>query len=248
MARHFKNRNHSAKMVALRPFVDFNYDLSKPLKPNQLAKIDRYYEALNAIKARANKVYRGRSKARVRQVQTISRNEFESLPGFKVAFVESTDANPVRVAFDKKGRVKLKARYFDMGFIPFDQFELARDAHAEISRAMAEDEAAKWFRVSTGKYSMLSPFSRRVLPGKLVQLIHKYSPSAADPAILNSGGKTKEHLYEYWLNGLIPMHPTNQAQLDEFLTREMRDRQTRKKARKAERERERVKRKKADRM
>jgi hypothetical protein len=235
------NGNYGEKLKALRSFVDFNYDLRKPLKSAQKAKINRYYSALDRIQARANVVYRGKSKTRVREVQKISRNEFDALPGFKVAFVESSPANPTRVKFSKKGKPRLKSQYFDMGFIPFNMRALAKNPNAEITRAMNEDRAANWFRVSTGKYSMMSAISRRVLPGKLEQLMQKYSPSAENPELLNSGGKTRAHHWNQWLNGLIPLHTANQTELTEFLRRDMRDRADRKKKRKARKERQRVK-------
>jgi hypothetical protein len=56
------NTIHAQRLKAIRPFIDFNYDLRKPLSKYQKAKIKTYYDEIDQLTARPNKVYRPRKK------------------------------------------------------------------------------------------------------------------------------------------------------------------------------------------
>lgn len=220
------NGDYSAKLRAIRRYVDFDYDLRKPLAPSQKRKIARYAEALREISARSNKVYRSQDIRRVREVQKLSRNEFENLPGFRVAFVESPEANPVKVRLTKKGKPRLVAQFFEMGFIPFNPRGLAESPEDETKRAMSQSPS-KFFRVSTGKFSIATAFDRNILPGEVAKLVSRYDVDAKDPTKL-AGGKSLNHHYSRWLNGVISLEVKNQSDLEDFLRRDVEAKRQRK--------------------
>lgn len=220
------NGDYSAKLRAIRSYVDFDYDLRRKLSSAAKRKINRYAAALQEISARSNSVYRGRDIKRVREVQKLSRNEFDTLPGFRVAFVESPRANPVKVRISKSGKVRLVAKFFELEYIAFDPRRLAESPEDETKRAMSESPA-KWFRVSTGKFSIATAYDRNVLPAEVAKLVSRYDIDAKDPSRLVSG-KSLNHHYSRWLNGIISLEVQNQTELEDFLRKDAADKQHRK--------------------
>ena len=237
MARKLLNGDYSAKLKALRGFVDFDYDLRRPLHSSQKRKINRYYNALEEIKARSNRVYRSRDRGRVVTAQKFGRNEFDNLPGFKVAFLESNNANPIeRIRFGKGGKLIVTRRYFKMEFIEFDQRALIRNTEREIERALSEAKPAFSYRIAAGKYSIERPRTREALPGEIQKLMNRYG---IDPTVRKhkNDRAAENHYWQNWLTGVIPMYVRNQSELDDFRQREDKIRKANKKKRKAKRAR-----------
>jgi len=211
------NKEYSKKLKAIRSFVDFDYDLRKPLHPNSKAKINKYFEAINAIEARPNKVYRSKNKKRVKDVQEFGRNGFEKLPGIKVAFYESTAANPIKLRFDKKG-IHAHGEFFDIRYVPFHLQKLLDNPEKEIDRALNSDgsKGAKFFRVAVGdggQYSIASPASRDQVQNVVGDLMKKYVKNDSD-------GKPKNNYWGNWLHGLLPMTARNQTEVLTFMKKE----------------------------
>lgn len=213
-------------LKAIRPFVDFDYNLNRPLGPSQKAKIKRYYDAIENIQSRSNKVFRSRVRKNVEAVQKFGRNEFDGLPGIKVAFYESPQANPTQVRI-RNGRVTAKSQYFDIGFIELDSEALADDPDAVLDEALAES-TAKYFRVSTGRFSIESTQTRSRIKPKVKRLMQKYDTYKDDGTRANNN-------YRNWLNGLIEIHAQNQNDLAEFRLREARFKKGRDKRRRKKR-------------
>lgn len=212
------NKEYSAKMRALRSYVDFNYDLRKPLASAQKAQINRYYEALYALQARHNVIYRTKNKKRLKEVQRLGRNEFDNLPRFKVALIESPPSNPTRVRFTKKGKPRLVSKFFNMGFLDFDMRRLVKDPDSEIARVLAQSRA-RFFQIATGKFHSRGIFSRSRVSPRVREWMYKYSPSAENPNVLNSGGDLN-HRFERWMHGLIEIDLRNQDEVMQFLRKE----------------------------
>lgn len=227
------NGDYSAKLRAIRAYVDFDYDLRHKLPSAAKRKINRYAAALQEISARSNVVYRGRDIKRVREVQKLSRNEFDNLPGFRVAFVESPPANPVKVRITKRGKARLVARHFALDYIPFNAKRLAQSPEDETKRAMAQSPA-RWFRISTGKFSIATAYDRNVLPAEVGKLVARYDTDAKDPTKVVAG-KSINHHYSRWLNGLISLEVRNQTDLEEFLRKDAKARDARAEQRKRQR-------------
>ena len=219
------NKEYSQKLKAIRPFVDFNYDLRKPLHSSQKAKINRYFEAINEIQARPNKVFRSKNRDRVRAVQEYGRNDFGNLPGIKVAFYESPAANPVTIKF-RDDKLTAKSKFFDIGYIPFDKDQLITDPEREIQRATDQAKNAKWFRIAAGPFTIASPASRDLIADTVLQLMNRYAKDS------EKAGKDNNHYFGNWLNGLMPMRVKNQKELSQFLIDENRQKQKIKRDRK----------------
>lgn len=233
------NRDYSDKLRAIRKYVEFDFDLRKPLASSQKRKINRYYDAIYAIQARANHVFRSSDKARVRTVQRYSRNEFEALPQIKVAFMEYNDGNTIeKIRFNERGEVSVTYKYFRMDFLEFDQERLAVDPDAEIAETLDRAEPAFTYRIAAGKYSIERPRSREQLPDEIKRLMNRYG---MDPTLRahKDEAAAENHKWENWLTGVIPLYVRNQDELREFRQRDEEMRRKRQKQRKAEREKRR---------
>lgn len=218
------NKIYSDRLKAIRSFVDFDYDLRKPLHSSQKAKINKYYNAIDQIQARGNKVYRSRNRKRVQAVQRAGRNEFENLSQMKVAFIPSSNANPAKVRF-VGDKVKIRHENFDETYIEFNMENLARNPEAEITRALKKaPKAAKWFRVNAGKFTIAQPrVKARVIPF-ILNLQKKYNDSS-------DNGKLANNNWRNWLNGITTVETKNQTELKDFLLKESAEKQKRKIAR-----------------
>lgn len=229
------NRDYSAKLKSIRSFVTFDYDLRKPLTKAAKRKINRYYQHIDALQARANKIYRSSNKERVRKVQTMERNELDSFPAVKVAFIESSPANPAeRVFFDKDGRAHVRRKYFEMKFIEFDKVELATNPDEEIERALAVEPPAFAYRIAASIYSIASTATRDRIPSKIKELQTRYGADI-ETRFHKDEKKAANHHWKNWLNGLIPMYLRNQNELDSFLIEDEKERRKRKRKRAAKR-------------
>ena len=211
------NKEYSKKLKAIRSYVSFDYDLRKPLHSSQKAKINKYFDAINSIQARPNKVYRSKNKKRVKTVQEFGRNGFDNLPDIKVAFYETSEANPVKLRFDKKG-LQAHGEYFDIRYVPFDLPALLDNPDAEIQRVLNDPgtKGADWFRVAVGKngeYSIASPRIRDNVPGFIQYLMNKYQKT-------DESGKELNNYWGNWMHGLLPMTAKNQSEVLTFLNKE----------------------------
>jgi len=223
------NGEYSNKLKAIRSFVDFDYDLRKPLHSSQKRKINKYFEAIDALGPRSNKVYRSKNKKRLKRVQEFGRNNFDALPDIKVAFYESSEANPVKLRVTEQ-KVIAHGKYFDIRYVPFDRMALLQNPDKEVQRALDDPGAkgANWFRVAVGDggmYSIASPRTRgRVLPF-IGELMKKYDR-------LDESGKVKNNYWGNWLHGIMPMHARNQTDVNTFLAKDEKIRTEIKKKRK----------------
>ena len=219
------NGIYSDRLKAIRSFVDFNYDLRKPLASGQKAKINRYFEALDRINARGNKVYRSANKARVRTVQQAGRNGFEKLPGFKVGFYPTTKANPATLRF-RNGQLKIQHRNFNEQVIFFDMAALAVDTDAEIERALnTANKKAKWFRIMAGEFNIAQPRTEPLVASFIKKLQNQYSA-------VDDTGKFANNNWRNWLLGVITLESRNQTELENFLRSESKEKIKRAKQRK----------------
>lgn len=210
------NGQYSAKLKAIRPFVNFDYDLRKPLHSSQKRKINRYFEAIKEASAGGKKVYRSRNKKRVRAVQRAADNEFQNLPDVKVAFYDSPPGNPRRVRFTDDGRVRFNAANFNMEEILIPASRLATDPENAVNEAIEENGTpAKFFQVKTGKHRSTRIESRNTIGDLVARWVEEYSPSDTDPETLENG-QSINHRWENWLHGLWALETTNQNDLEKF--------------------------------
>ena len=220
------NGVYSDRMKAIRSFVDFSYDLRKRLHSSQKAKINRYFNAIDNIQARANKVYRSTNKKRVRIVQRASRNEFEKLPGIKVAFYESSKANPAKIRF-RNDKLRITHEFFVEQYIEFDIQNLARNADAEIDRALSKaNKKAKWFRVNAGRFTIASPRTKARIKPFIRDLQKRYSEIKDDENLANNH-------WQNWMHGITTLEPQNQTELSTFLRAEAKEKDVRERKRRA---------------
>jgi hypothetical protein len=246
MAYKKNTRQYREKMKAIRPYVDFNYSLNQPLHSSQKAKINRYFEAFSELQSRTNKVYRPRKKANLKSAQEFGQNEFEQLPGFKVAFLDNNEANPIeRIRFTQRG-ISVTRKYFREELLRFNPRALAQDTDKEIARVLALSPGAFTYRIAAGKFVISQPRRDWQLPDSIKKLMLRYGmdPSARKH---KNDKAAKNHYWANWLIGIRPMYPQNQDDLNAFRLREQKVRDRKKKKRRAKKERARVQSKKDNR-
>jgi len=84
-------------MKQLRPFVDWNVDLRKPLSPSDKRRITIYHKQLEDMRKRPHKVYRPRTKESAKAAREFAGN---ALPGFNAIPIPVAD--PIRLAKEPK--------------------------------------------------------------------------------------------------------------------------------------------------
>src|SRR4051812_16427516 len=90
------------RLKEIRRFVEFDYDLRKPLTKSAKSKIKRYHDEITALTNRPYQVFRPRSKQHLREAQEFAQHE-QFLPKLRVAFIPTDGANKVELKFTKKG-------------------------------------------------------------------------------------------------------------------------------------------------
>lgn len=193
---------HSQRLKAIRPFVNFNYDLRKPLSCYQKSKIKKYYDEVQALTARPYHVYRPKSKARLKKAQEFGQHEHQ-LPGLKVAFIPTSGETP-RIRFNKAGDIVATTKHVTTRVLSLDTDELINDPIGHVKSVIQKDKEAKRFTVLCGRYEIPVSQSRATIPEFVARLTARYDNEAAN----NFHGK--------WLHGLAGHHFHEQADFDEY--------------------------------
>ena len=186
----------------IRPLVDFNYDLRKKLPPQSKGKIQKYYNALKQAQGQKTRIYRPRSKSKLRLVQKAAGME---LNGFRAALIPDLDPeNKIRVVI-KNGQVTFKTRHSNKIFHEFNIPNLINDENAEIDRVLNSMNydfmsiACGEFEYGSGRYYQ----DKQSVKQKTLHLINQYS---SDP--------TANNYFTKWLGGFWGISVKNQEQLD----------------------------------
>lgn len=215
---------HSERLKKIRPFVDFNYDLRKPLTRAAKAKIKKYADEVDALTARPYQVYRPRRKDHLAAAQEFAQHE-KKLPGLKVAFLATDGREKVSLSFNKSG-VKAKSRYVDKEYIRLSIKGLLRDPKAHTEQRVAF-HPAKSFTIQAGRYEIPRSFSKDLIGEGVAKYVNRYSNEDAN------------NYFGNWLHGVFAYQFHDQASIGEYLQAKQNQ------IRKGKRERNRLKRKKA---
>lgn len=191
---------HSRRMQAIRPYVNFNYNLRKPLTAHAKAKIKKYFDEIEALKARNHVIYRPRRADRLKAAQEFAQHE-NHLPGLRAAFIPV--ANPATAKL-KVGRGRVprftvkEVRGIERVSIPLRPRALIKDTAAEIGRALSKEPKATHFAIQAGKYEISHALGReRVLP-RVRQLMERYSEGGAK---FKASRRSSNHWKE-WMHGI----------------------------------------------
>jgi len=205
-------KSYKEKLKDLRGFVDFDYDLRKPLSPYQKRKISRYHAALAELKARPNYVYRPRRADHLEKAQSFAQHP----KGFKfrVAFIPTAGDEIPEIRFGKRGAISVKTgkKRVRSGFIEFDEDELLADPGEHV-RALIKEEApgAEWFSIGAGVFEIRRAIKRPFIAREVERLAAAYSGEKPQSA------PGENHFFGNWMTGLRVYDFKNQADAGEYM-------------------------------
>lgn len=194
---------HAQRLKAIRPYINFNYDLRKPLSSYQKSKIKKYFDEVDALTARPFHVYRPRKKERLKKAQEFGQHE-KQLPGLKVAFIPSNGKDKPKIHFNSAGDIVATTEHITTRVLSLDTFELIKDPVGHVKSVIAKDKKAKRFTVLCGRYEIPVSQSRATIPEFVARLTARYDNEAAN------------NYHGNWLHGLAGHHFNNQADFQEY--------------------------------
>lgn len=199
-----RNGVHAQRLKAIRPYINFNYDLRRPLTHHQKARIREYYKEIAELTQRGAIVFRPRRKDHLKTAQKFAQHE-KHLPGLKVAFIPiASETDIPQVKFNKKGDIVVKGKYVRSKFIKLSVDGLIKDAKSEVERAIKKVKDAKAFQVQAGKHLIAETFSRETIAMNVARLQQKYS------------NDDKSNYFGNWMHGLLAHNFKNQSDIKEY--------------------------------
>lgn len=195
--------DYKQRMKLMRSFVDFDYDLRKPLSPQSKAKINRYHAEYKRLIARPNQIYRARKPKRLQAAQTLGGHD-KTLKGFKVAIIQADPYDRAQVKFDSKGKAYTVSNHVTSRLIELDTLALVDDSFAEVERAIAHTNSNA-FTIAAGPFEIARGYDAATLPNAINELTTKYSE------------EDDNHYFGNWLHGVYSHTFTDQSNLGEYL-------------------------------
>jgi hypothetical protein len=200
----------AARLKAIRPYVDFDYNLNSEPTKSQKAKVRRYYEEITALRNRPYQVYRPRRADRLRPAQQFAQHE-KLLPGIKVAFIPTDGKSKVRLRFRGKGDIVAKSEHVSISSVELSRRGLAGDTERYV-RGRISSNPAKNFTIQAGRYEIPVPYLPDSVPAAVLRLVERYGgPQLSDPE------ERENHNWQNWLFGLNAYHFENQSDIEEYL-------------------------------
>lgn len=215
MANSKSTINYAQRLRDIRPFVDFDYDLRKPLSSAAKAQISRHWEYIQKLTVRPHRVYRSKNAENLRAVQRFAQHDPKHFPHVKVAFVPNPTKERMRITVGKDGRVRGKTKNIAQVEIPLDAEELAAADENGILEDYIDaliDEAppAKRYVVRAGAFEVPSARSREHITEYVADLMQRYGASKYDPDDKDS------HYYANWMFGITGYNFEEQSDLEHY--------------------------------
>lgn len=195
---------YSKKLKAIRPFVNFDFDLRKPLSKSDKAKITKYFNLVNKYKQNSHHVYYPRKNNN----KAIALRYAGQKPDKNIKAVFIPGKGNIRVKI-KGGRVHTYSTYVHADFYPIDPIKLVRDPDAEINKIINKRPDVEYWGIVTergdGSIDTLGEIShRKFILRQIKRLAAKY------------GDQDSNNFMGNWLHGLQAMEFTEQADAQSF--------------------------------
>lgn len=201
-----KQNIHSQRLKSIRPFVDFDYDLRRPLTKYAKSKIKKYFDIVDNLTSHPTYLYRPRNKDRLRIAQEYGGGHDKHI---KVAFIPTADEKP-KLLFNKSGMV-VREKYITTRFGEFDIDALIQDHKKEVRRVTKKFRKAKRFKIAAGPHMIENTYSASIIPDEVDDLMQKYKNEEAN------------NYFGNWMRGLYAFEFQNQ--LDKDSAERIRDRE-----------------------
>lgn len=203
--KHNINGIHAQRLKDIRPFINFDYDLRKPLTKYQKTRIREYWREIDALTARPYQVFRPRSKAHLKKAQEFAQHE-KQLPGLKVAFIPvSNPKKKTKIRFNKKGELIAENDHVRTRFLEFDIDKLIADPVGHAQELIDSDPSGKAFSILAGRYEIANTYDRSRLPVWVGRFAEKYS------------SEDQNNYFGNWMVGLNSHHFKNQGDLMDYM-------------------------------
>jgi len=207
-----KQAEKLAKIQAkeMRPYLKSmnKIDLRRKLTPSQKGLITRAHNDFMELTARPHKIYRPKSKSKLRKVQNYSNHE-KGKTNFDVAFVPTPDP---------KARVTVNENYLTIvsngvreKTVFFNQSDLMNNPDKEIARAMRYHNDAKTFIIMAGKYEFNGTLDKVQTPEYIKFFMTKY------------GDETANNYYQNWMHGLKAYYYSDITKIQEYQERKRKE-------------------------
>ncbi len=218
--------NYGQRLKAIRPFVDFDYDLRKPLSSAAKAQISAYYGYIQKLTVRQHQIYRSNDPKKLRAVQRFAQHDPHRFRKLKVAFVPNAGDERMRITIDKDGRVRGKTRHIGQVEIPLDKYELIEADEEGRAAEYVEDAidaapSAKRYVVQAGEFEVPTAHLRTTVTRYVVDLMSRYSADNYDKDDKNS------HFYGNWMFGITGYNFDDQKDMESYRAEKRRATKTR---------------------
>lgn len=190
------------RLKEIRPYINFNYDLRKPLSKTQKRKIAVYYNELAALFSRPYQIYRPKGGRASKKLQAFAQHD-RYLPGLKVAVIPN-NGEEMKITKNKKGEYKAKGEFVEFSTVPLDTDELLENPEAHVNERI-EQYPAKQYTIQAGRYEIPIPHLPNTVGKAVAKLCAKYSD------------ESDNHYFGNWLHGLIRYKFHNQEQIKDYL-------------------------------
>jgi len=197
------NGIHAQRLKQIRKFVDFDFDLRKPLSKYQKAKIKKYHHEIDALPSRPYHAYRSKDKKRLQRAQEFAQHE-KRLPGLKVAFIPTDGEHRPKIRVNKKGEITATTDHVITRGLELDTFELLENPVEHVNAVIAGHPDAKSFTVKAGRFEIPQPHSRATIANYVARLTARYYAGAG------------HHYHGNWLHGLSSHQFKNQADFNDY--------------------------------
>lgn len=214
---------HAERLRKIRPYVNFNYDLRRPLSSAARRKIKQYSDEVDALTSRPYQVVRPRRADHLKDAQEFAQHE-KKLPGLKVAFVPTNGVEKLRLSYNKNG-VKARNSTVEVEHIKLSLSGLLRDPKA-YTDSRVRKHPAKSYTIQAGRYEIPASFTKDTIGTGVERYVNKYDNDDANNYFAN------------WLHGVFAYQFHNQDSLQSYLQEKQ------KYIKRGKRERARIKRKK----
>lgn len=195
------NGIHAQRLIAIRKFVNFDFDLRRKLTRYQKRKIKTYFDEINALTARPFYVYKPRDNKKLKAAQDFAQHS-KKLRDLKVAFISTHEKNP-RIRFNKKGEVVMSTRHVTTRHISLDTLELIKNP-VEYVNGRIKNVNAKRFSILADKYEIPVSYSKATIANGVARMCERYSNEDAN------------NFHGNWLHGLAAFTFKNQSSYDEY--------------------------------
>jgi len=219
-----KNAIHAQRLKEIRRFVDFDYDLRKPLSKAAKRKIKEYHDEITALTNRPYQVYRPKRRDHLHEAQEFAQHG-KRLPGLKVAFLPVDGSNKVKLRFTKHGVVG-KTKHVVITDVKLSVSQLLINPEKHVNERIAGNPA-KQFTVQAGRYEIPSPYLPSTIGKAVARLVSRYGAESGYD-------EDNNHYFGRWLHGLKAYEFEQQAGLQEYLIEKAKNIKEGKRARRRE--------------